>query len=318
MCDVDRKDLKLHKQYWGKYPSALPVVADLDGDGLRDDNCIWWECDAGACAGTDIVFADMGGAFGECQPDGTSDGNDRFHALNCFANSGTEPGTVYPCEDAPPTAYNVDAGGAFGECAPDGVCDGNDAFHALNAFAGTNPCSCPLDGSPAPDHSEWPQVSLLPAADDEVTIELKASGKSSRSGSLVEVEVYLTGGAESLRGYQLHLSSTSGLELVDMFVENRRDHAFAGLLWWDAYNLTTRQMLVGIDAAGITSQRDLYLGTLVYKVLDRSGLQFVELLHDETNKSHRAFIFTSQSERKTLIGLALPAVIKVARERSMR
>ena len=38
MCDVDRKDLKLHKQYWGKYPSALPVVADLDGDGDIDNS----------------------------------------------------------------------------------------------------------------------------------------------------------------------------------------------------------------------------------------------------------------------------------------
>ncbi|MDM8557097.1 choice-of-anchor O protein [Desulfococcaceae bacterium HSG7] len=35
-CDVDWKDLKLHKKYWGEDPSSLSVVADLDGDGDID------------------------------------------------------------------------------------------------------------------------------------------------------------------------------------------------------------------------------------------------------------------------------------------
>ncbi len=123
--------------------------ADLDRDDIRDDVCLWWSCAEGTCQGTDIVYGDMGGQFGACTPDGTSDGNDRFHALNCFANASPDGGN-YTCEVAAPTAFNVDTAGQFGSCQPDGVCDGNDAFAALNAFNGTATCTCPLDGQPAP------------------------------------------------------------------------------------------------------------------------------------------------------------------------
>jgi hypothetical protein len=120
--------------------------ADLNQDGVRDDPCIWWACASGSCVPTDVPFADMGGAFGNCPPDLIADGNDRFHALNCFANSTTLGAVGYPCEDMPPVAFNVDAVGSFGTCQPDGVCDGNDAFAALNAFEGTATCTCPAGG----------------------------------------------------------------------------------------------------------------------------------------------------------------------------
>jgi hypothetical protein len=133
--------------------TAAADCADVDGDGVRDDNCLWWDCTCGTCAATPIAFADMGGFNGSCAPDGAADGNDRFHALNCFANVNTFGQSGYPCEDAPPQAYNVDAGGQFGTCQPDGVCDGNDAFAALNAFSGVSTCSCsppgPAPGGPA-------------------------------------------------------------------------------------------------------------------------------------------------------------------------
>jgi hypothetical protein len=117
--------------------------ADTNGNGVRDNACTWWNCVAGDCQSVAVSFADLGGAFGACPPDGVTDGHDRFHALNCFSNTDTSGGPGYPCEAAPPQAFNADAGGPFGDCQPDGVCDGNDAFHALNAFDGSGTCTCP-------------------------------------------------------------------------------------------------------------------------------------------------------------------------------
>ncbi len=180
--------------------------ADGDRDGIRDDNCLFWACEAGACVETAIVFADMGGQFGVCAVDGTADGNDRFHALNCFANTAPDGGGDYPCEASAPTAFNVDAGGQFGSCAPDGVCDGNDAFAALNAFGGSSSCSCPLDGAPAPVvDGGGAGVEII----DRVSIELLARPVA---GDLVEIDVFLTGGVSDLRGYQLHPTASAGAD----------------------------------------------------------------------------------------------------------
>lgn len=128
--------------------ASVADCADLNLDGVRDDGCLWWECAGGTCLSTEIPFADMGGAVGACPPDGAADANDRFHALNCFANADTQGQPPYPCEANPPAAFNVDAGGPFGACAPDGVCDGHDAFHALNAFEGSTSCGCPAGPGP--------------------------------------------------------------------------------------------------------------------------------------------------------------------------
>lgn len=128
-------------------PCSIEDCADIDDNGIRDDGCTYWECVDDACAGTPIVYADLGGEFGDCFPDGATDGNDRFHALNCFSNLTTFGVPGYPCEANPPTAFNVDAAGLNAPCTPDGVCDGNDAFAALNAFSGDSTCSCP---GPAP------------------------------------------------------------------------------------------------------------------------------------------------------------------------
>ena len=76
---------------------------------------MWYDCAEGVCVGTDIVFADVGGEFGSCPPDGVVDGHDRFHVLNCFSNIDTAGALGYPCELNPPAAYNVDAGGPFGD-----------------------------------------------------------------------------------------------------------------------------------------------------------------------------------------------------------
>ncbi len=286
---------------------TIADCADLDGNGIRDDNCTFWACESGTCVGQDIVFADMGGQFGACTPDGTADGNDRFMALNCFSNvDPAQPEQDFPCEADAPVAFNVDAGGQFGSCAPDGVCDGNDAFTALNAFSGMSSCTCPLDGAPSPVMPPMPVVA------DEVTIELAATDAASGSGDLVEIEVFITDGVSDLRGYQLHPVASPGLELVDMFVDARDDHAFTDRTFWDAYNLETGQMVVGIDDMGIRSKRErLYLGTLVYRVASKNDPLMVDLQHDNTDSAQRTFLFATPARGKVAITETLPAIIRI-------
>ncbi len=301
---------ELYGGFWNVcMPKVSPCTthrdcADLDGNGIRDNACLFWSCDAGVCVETAIVFADMGGQFGECPVDGTADGNDRFHALNCFAN--TDPGSdgPYLCEGAAPAAFNVDAGGQFGSCAPDGVCDGNDAFHALNAFGGSTTCSCPLDGAPMPETHAGAHGAIEIV--DRVTLELIAGP---RSGKLINIDLFLTGGVSDLRGYQLHPAASPELTLVDMFVDPRPDHAFAGQAWWDAYNLETGQMVIGIDAEGISAKGDVYLATLVYEVTDADHSLIVDLFHDASDHRHRSFLFGTPANRKIEIIRTVPAII---------
>jgi hypothetical protein len=289
---------------------AFSDCADLDDNGVRDDACVWWGCNGGACAGTDIVFADMGGAFGACAPDGTADGNDRFHALNCFSDSNTQGAPGYPCEVNPPVAYNVDAGGPFGNCSPDGVCDGNDAFHAINAFSGVNTCSCPLDGGPGPDTPSKPGVVAFAG------LRLVANPSLARSGGVVEVEVYLDGDLPDIRGYQLHLGVSGGnagrLELVDIAVHDRKDAVFAGLAPWRAFNIQTGQMVAGLDSAGIAAPAGAYLATFTFQVsADAAGAFTIELLHDENDRSQRTFLFPTPTGAKIQIESVKPAVVTV-------
>jgi hypothetical protein len=210
----------------GKSPCIeFTECADQNGDEVRDDGCTWWACDNGFCQPVAIAFADVGGSFGLCAPDGVVDGNDRFHILNCFSNQTTVGQSGYPCEANPPLALNVDAGGAFGSCAPDGVCDGNDAFHALNAFSGETACSCPA-GGPAPSGPAVVKDALVRGDTapivDSAEIALVAGRQTMRPGELVEVDVVLASPLADLRGYQLHLGTSGGksgaLELVDISI----------------------------------------------------------------------------------------------------
>ena len=58
--------------------TSLADCADPDGDGIRDDPCLWWECLAGVCVSLhrDAGQADMGGFAGSCPIDGACDIND--------------------------------------------------------------------------------------------------------------------------------------------------------------------------------------------------------------------------------------------------
>ncbi len=268
---------------------TIAACADIDNNGVRDDNCAWWACVAETCVRTEIVFGEMGGQFGACPPDGAADGNDRFHALNCFANTGGAGGN-YDCENEPPAALNVDAGGQFGSCAPDGVCDGNDAFHALNAFGGFSPCSCPLDGGPAPI--------IIPTPVAQTTLRLTVDRKRIQPGDYVHIDVWLTGGLADLRGYQLHLGAFGGrrgnLELVDISTGSDKAGSVLATADWSAFNLVTGQMLVGLDGPGVAVAGG-HLATYTYRVSDDAEGRFiVELLHDPEVVRNRTFLFPTR------------------------
>jgi hypothetical protein len=283
--------------------------ADADDDGIRDNPCAWWACSGGGCQALDIAFADMGGPFGGCTPDGTADANDRFHALNCFSDADTDGTTGYPCEAAPPVAYNVDAGGPFGSCAPDGVCDGNDAFHALNAFTGANPCTCPA-GQPSPvTPGDLPAVA-------GARLRLQASSGAVRAGELVEVDVFLDGEVADLRGYQLHWRAGGGssgrLEVTDLAVHDRPDHVFAGLSIWRAFNVAAAQLVVGLDSTGVKARSGAYLATVTLQAgRDAAGAFIVDVLHDESDPAQRTFLFPTPAQARIEIESTAAAGIVV-------
>ncbi len=251
-------------------------------DGIRDDGCVWCACNSGVCSAQPLgTFADMGGAFGACAPDGFSNVHDRNHALTCFSGEN-------PCDD-----LNVDAGGAFGACEADGFCNVHDANHALTGFAGTNLCSC----SPSPAASvdrvvvgraqlevrtERPMI--RPARTVRVRVLVKAmSSAAARSAFSGNEQV-------NLQSYQLHLAVSGGrrgiLELVDITIEPHKQFVFRGRSdVFDAFNTETAQMIAGLDdMLGVAGQGDAYLATYTYRASpDAAGQFVVDVLHDESN-----------------------------------
>ncbi len=291
--------------------TVLADCADTDSDGIRDDGCVWYECANFLCNGVDVVFADMGGQFGACAPDGTADGNDRFQALNCFANINPEDGGPYACEESPPSALNVDAGGQFGSCSPDGVCDGNDAFAALNAFGDVTTCSCPL-GGPAP------VVGADPVTVAVARVSLQATQRVVSPGDVIDVDVYLDNALPDLRGYQLHMGANGGrsgtVDLIDIAI--RQDTVLSDVAegYWTAFNRTTRQMLVGIDQLGQPVNGG-YLATFSYRVsADASGRFVIDVLHDHDDPAQRTYFFpTPQGERVAVKSAPLGVSVKTRR-----
>jgi formylglycine-generating enzyme required for sulfatase activity len=247
--------------------SATIDCADSDGDGVRDDACVWSECAGGTCIDTPLnTFADMGGAFGECSPDQFANIHDRNHALSCFAGTNS-------CD-----SINIDAGGPFGGCAADGFCNIHDANHALAAFAGTSTCSCPA--GPAP------QFATAPAG--EATVQLWSSQHRITAGGKIEVEVFIDGPVEALRSYQLDLEVTGGrsgtLELVDISIASRKDEVFARRRdVFDAVNRSTGQILSGLETdEGVPVRKTAYLATFTYRASSRARGEFVIDLASET------------------------------------
>jgi subtilisin-like proprotein convertase family protein len=312
---------------------SLQPCTDRNLDHIRDDACVWYECVQGVCVGTDVAFANVGGAFGQCVPEfnaSTADGHDRFHALNCFSNQNTQGQTPYPCEENPADPSNVDAGGAFGACAPDGACDGHDAFHALNAFQQTNPCSC--SAGPAPAHAEEPAI----VAGAGLT--LRASARSVLPGEYVDVDVFLADELADLRGYQLHLGVAGGesgtLQLVDISIRQASALAVAapegvkkdgtaprgaGGAYWSAFNAQTGQMVAGLDGPGVAAGAGAYLATFTFLASpDAAGTFAVQLLHDEAGREHRTFLFPTPAGAKIAVTGSNSAVIGIGKPGAAR
>ncbi len=278
----------------------LGDCADMDGDTIRDDNCVWWDCTAGGtCASIATVFADLGGFLGDCPPDGVSDGNDTFHVLNCFADQDTSgPGSEYPCENLPsPFAYNVDAGGVFGDCQPDGVCDGGDVFHVLAAFGKTTPCTC-SDGGPTPQ--------APPIITERTTLVATRSVRRVRPGHVFDVDVRLGSGIEDLRGYQLHFDVSGGrrghVAIIDIAIEDRPDAAFAGRGPLEALNVFSGQLFSGLQGPGIEVAAGAYLATITIRVSDDAAGRFsIDLLHDDHDPQARTFLFATPMAGKIAV-----------------
>lgn len=251
--------------------AAFSSCADLDGDQRRDNPCVWWACVEGTCQPTPIQFADLGGQFGACPPDGVVDGNDRFHALNCFANQDTTPGSPYPCDVAAPHALRADAGGAFSTCVPDGVCDGNEAFLTLNEFGGVAGCRCTANGGlPGP----------APIAPPTVAGAFDPPRLTSRPGTEETLDIVLPEPPADLHGYQLGLSISGGLsghiEVVDMVIDAWRVAPGASGPTWRAFNRTRGSVVAGFDTppTPVTG----YLVTVIVRAShDAAGVFVIEL-----------------------------------------
>jgi hypothetical protein len=236
-------------------------------------------------------------------------------------------------------------------CSLDGVCDGNDAFHTRHGFAGDSPCECPANfvcpcpvptsgncvgnklqlctsdddcgggtcnlalcpPGPQPDappNGEWPRVAGRSA------VRLVADRSTSAPGDLIDVDVFLEDALSDLRGYQLHVEAAGGkrgtLELVDVAIHERRDHVFAGLADWRAFNARTGQMLAGLDEPGIETSPGAYLATFTFKAsADAAGTFSVELLHDDRDPAQRTFIFPTHAGAKIEVEFANAALVTV-------
>jgi hypothetical protein len=305
-CDEDNNECRVC--------TGIGDCADLDMNGIRDDGCLWWSCTAGVCQSLEVVFADMGGQFLACPVDGTADGNDQFHALNCFSDNNPDlpPPNTYPCEDNAPQAFNVDAGGQFGSCNPDGVCDGNDAFAALNAFAGETTCACPLD--PAPLAPMGGGVEIV----GRTGITLAAEQAVIQPGEEVNIAVMLNDPLADLRGYQLHLEvvggRAGGLRLVDIAVEPLKNRAFDQE--WSAFNVTTGQMVAGLSTDGVATSARAYLATFTFVASkNASGRFMIDVMHDQPDDSGRTFLFATPHNGKIAIDKVRPALVSVGLRR---
>jgi hypothetical protein len=276
-------------------------------NGIRDDNCVFWECIGGVCVGpTDQIYGDIGGPGGSCMRDGSPDANDGFHVLNCFANSNFGMPGPYQCDDAL-LPINADIGGAGLDCCCDGACDANDRFLVLQSFAagggpaGPNMCVCPTNpispGHSCPPPNATGPRNYDPQITDTASVSAVASQRTAQAGDLVKVDVFIDTALSGLQGYQLHLGTSGGrrgsLELVDVSIAGRADHVYAEIPHWDAYNVQTHQMMAGLDSAAVATPSKGYLATFTYRVSpDASGTFVVDVLGYQPSKSdQRTFLF---------------------------
>lgn len=273
--------------------TTVAQCCDLDSNGIRDTNCVWCEC-AGSCMtiDTSVTFADMGGAFGSCPADTFANVHDRNHALSCFAS-------LNPCD-----ALNIDAGSPFGACPPDGFCNIHDANHAMTSFAGLNTCTC----------GPMPEFNLPTPIVGKAVINVMASRRTVVPGETFDVRLFVQGSIEDLQSYQLHVEATGGwsghVVLEDIHVEARRDHVYAGLDEFSAFNVENGQMLAGLDNGGVQTQPGGYLATYTYRASDNAtGTFVVDVRHDAAAQDQTYLIADFSSE--VAVAQTIPALIRV-------
>jgi DNA-binding beta-propeller fold protein YncE len=265
---------------------AVSECCDLDSNGIRDDACVWCECDDGSCDWIALApaFADVGGNFGVCEPEGFSNVHDKNHVLACF-------GGISTCE-----AMNIDAGGAFGSCMPDGHCNIHDVNHVLSVFEGTTTCSCPSAPSPEMPHTQHG------AAD----IQVKAV--QARTGD-VEAHVYISGEIPPIRGFQLALEVSGGaagyLTLVDISIDT------LGLDTYQSRNLDTGQVLHGVNEnTGVPVYSERLLATYYFVASDSASGNFVI----SVDSDHTLIVAPNDGE--VPMQAVKPAIVKYRQSRS--
>jgi hypothetical protein len=158
--------------------------------------------------------------------------------------------------------------------------------------------------------AEWPRVV------DRSAVRLVTGRSTAVPGDLIDVEVYLQDALADLQGYQLHVEASGGkrgaLELVDIAVHERRDHVFAGLADWRAFNVHTGQMLAGLDSPGVATRPGAYLATFTFRTSDDAAGTFsVELLHDDRDPAQRTFIFPTPPGAKIEVEAANAVLVTV-------
>jgi hypothetical protein len=277
------------------------ACCDTDSNNVIDDVCSFCSCDPTCGVSARVVPADISGAFGACPIDTFCNIHDRNQALSCFAGTTTCP------------LINIDAGGAFGACLPDGFCNIHDANHALSCFAGTNACAC----GPMP-------ITPVDVA-GEAGLSLTSSSRSIGPGELVHVRVFVDGHIEALQSYQLHLDVSGGksgsLELENITIDSRKDYAFEGMDSFDAINITTHQMLAGLNVESIPVENG-YLATYTYRpTKDATGDFVVTARHDEVlgdqtylvAEGNGKIVITASGSAVIAVGTKPPGILRRSR-----
>jgi hypothetical protein len=88
--------------------------------------------------------------------------------------------------------------------------------------------------------------------------------------------------------------------------------------FWSAFNLSTQQMLAGVDGTGVPAPAGAYLATFVFQATpDAAGAFAVEILADPADPGQRTFLFTSAPAAPRAVAPPAPALVTVeSRDRS--
>jgi hypothetical protein len=252
---------------------------DVDGNGVTDDACMWFDCAAPSCVALPRTFADAGGPFGICPIDGFANVHDKNHVLTCFEQTS-------PC-----ASLNADVGGSFGACPADGFCNIHDANHVLAAFAGTTTCSCP--SGPAP---QWNDVEV-----GDAVLRLVAESSRVATQTTVWIHIVVESDLGDLRSYQLALgSAVEDIAVFDALQPAFADRADA----FCAFNAQRGEMFCGLEGEGVPTPERAYLGSFLVRLPSAAGTAAIDMVTDQT------FMIAS-GDGKIAVRETIPAFVEV-------